>query len=204
MISLPSTTRRLQAHIVNSLAAFLSTLGATLGRGQDIHHAGLSTLRPATRLLMIGLIVWIGLVLTITVTAILSVKISTLNFSEWFGGRASAAPSSQVRTSASLENILQRPLFSRIRQSAVAPTATLVSPLPQPGGLDQNFTLKGVFISGELAKAFLISAQKPLGVWVQTNEEIAGWRVASVKPDHILLEARNERLVIPLFNGVAR
>jgi len=71
--------------------------------------------------------------------------------------------------------------------------------------LDQNIILKGVFMSGAVAKAFLISAQNPLGVWAQVNDEVAGWRVLAVKPGEVLLEAQNENLVIPLqINGTAK
>jgi hypothetical protein len=74
-----------------------------------------------------------------------------------------------------------------------------------PVRLDQNITLKGVFMNGALAKAFLTSAQNPVGVWVQANEEIAGWRVVAVKQDQVLLDAQNEKLVIPLaVNGGAK
>jgi len=64
--------------------------------------------------------------------------------------------------------------------------------------------LKGVFINGASAKAFLTSTQNPLGVWVAVNEEIAGWRVVTIQPDQVLLDAQNEKLVIPLINGSAR
>ncbi|MGA7998217.1 MAG: hypothetical protein WCA28_25425 [Bradyrhizobium sp.] len=64
--------------------------------------------------------------------------------------------------------------------------------------LDHDITLRGVFINLPQAKAFLTSAQNPLGIWVQTGEEIAGWRVAAVKPDQVLLEAPTEKLAVPL------
>jgi hypothetical protein len=71
-------------------------------------------------------------------------------------------------------------------------------PLPQPVTLDQGITLKGVFINGELAKAFLISAQNPLGTWVEANAEIEGWRVVAIKPDEVVLDGQNQKLVVPL------
>jgi hypothetical protein len=74
-------------------------------------------------------------------------------------------------------------------------------PPPQPSGLDQNITLKGVFIGGGLAKAFLISSQNPLGVWVQPSEEIAGWRVVAVQPDQVQLSGQGENLIVPLSVG---
>jgi hypothetical protein len=174
-----------------------------LGRAELPGRGELAGLRPATRVLIAGLTVWIGLVGLATVIGVASLEISTMSLPAWFGARASASSSTEIRSPAGFENILQRPLFSRSRQAASVAIST--PPPPLPATLDQNFTLKGVFINGALAKAFLTSAQNPLGVWVQTNEEIAGWRVVAVKPDQVLLDAQNEKLVIPLtVNGGAK
>jgi hypothetical protein len=56
--------------------------------------------------------------------------------------------------------------------------------------------LRGVFISGNVAKAFLVSAQNPAGAWAQTNEEIAGWRVIEIRPDAVLLGGSGQRLAV--------
>jgi hypothetical protein len=174
-----------------------------LGRAELPSRWALDGLRPATRLLIVGLTAWIGLVGLVTVIAVASVAISTMSFPAWFGSRASASPSTEIRSAAGFENILLRPLFSRSRQAAVAPTVSASPSLPVT--LDQGITLKGVFINGAMAKAFLTSAQNPVGVWVQVDEEIAGWRVVAVKPDQVLLDAQNEKLVIPLsINGGAK
>ena len=69
--------------------------------------------------------------------------------------------------------------------------------LPTPT-LDQGITLKGVFVNEGFAKAFLLTTQNPVGVWVQVNEEINGWRVAVVSPDQVVLEGQNQKLVVPL------
>jgi hypothetical protein len=53
-------------------------------------------------------------------------------------------------------------------------------------------------MSDGFAKAFLITSQNPLGVWVQVNAEIDGWRVAAVAPGQVILEGENEKLAIPL------
>jgi hypothetical protein len=149
------------------------------------------------------LTMWIGLVGFATVIAVASVEMSTMNLPGWLDARASASPSVETRSTAGFENILQRPLFSRSRQAASAKVPTMPPSLPVR--LDQNITLKGVFMNGALAKAFLTSAQNPVGVWVQANEEIAGWRVVAVKQDQVLLDAKNEKLVIPLaVNGGAK
>jgi hypothetical protein len=203
--ALPLATQRLFAHIVSSpRRSFASRAAMILGRAELPGRGELAALRPATRFLMVGLTVWIGLVGLATVLAVASVEMSTMSLPAWFGAPASASPSIEIRSAAGFENILQRPLFSRSRQAAAPAVATLPS-LPVPVTLDQNITLRGVFMNGALAKAFLTSAQNPLGVWVQANEEIAGWRVVAVQHDQVLLDAQNEKLVIPLaVNGRAK
>ena len=203
--SLALATQRLFAHIVSSpRRSFASRVAVILGRAELPGRGELAGLRPATRFLIVGLTVWIGLVGLATVIAVASVEMSTMNLPAWLGTRASASPSVETRSAAGFENILQRPLFSRSRQAASAKVPTMPPP-SLPVRLDQNITLKGVFMNGALAKAFLTSAQNPVGVWVQANEEIAGWRVVAVKQDQVLLDAQNEKLVIPLaVNGGAK
>jgi hypothetical protein len=201
--SLPLATERLFAHIPHSpRRSFASLVAMILGRAELPGREELAELRPATRVLIVGLTAWIGLVGLATIIAVASVKVSTLSLPAWFGARASASPNTEIRLAGGFENILQRPLFSRSRQggSVTVPTAP-----PPPAVLDQNIALKGVFMNGALAKAFLTSAQEPLGLWVQVNGEIAGWRLVGVKPDQVLLDAPNEKLVVPLnVNGAAR
>jgi hypothetical protein len=202
--SLALATQRLFTHIVRSpRRSFASRVAVILGRAELPGRGELAGLRPATRFLIVGLTVWIGLVGFATVIAVASVEMSTMNLSAWLDARASASPSVETRSAAGFENILQRPLFSRSRQAASAKVPTMPPSLPVR--LDPNITLKGVFMNGALAKAFLTSAQNPVGVWVQANEEIAGWRVVAVKQDQVLLDAQNEKLVIPLaVNGGAK
>jgi len=203
-MSLPLATQRLFAQLVGSPRRSLaSRLAAVLGRVEFPRRAELAGLRPATRFLIVGLAAWVGLAGLTTVIAVVSVEISAMSFPAWFGGRASASPSNGIRPPSGFENILQHPLFSRSRQGA-AVTVSVAPPPPPPVMMDQSIALKGVFINGASAKAFLTSTQNPLGVWVAVNEEIAGWRVVTIQPDQVLLDAQNEKLVIPLINGSAR
>ena len=201
MTSLPLATQRLFAHIVGSpRRSFAFTM---LGRAELPGRAELAGLRPATRLLIVGLAGWICLIGLVTVVAIACVEMSGLSLPGWFGFRTSATSNTAVHSPAGFESILSRPLFSRNRQDAAAAVPT--APPPPAVMLDQNIILKGVFMSGAVAKAFLISAQNLLGVWAQVNDEVAGWRVLAVKPGEVLLEAQNENLVIPLqINGTAK
>lgn len=199
--ALPLVAQRRLARIVSSPRGVVaSRLAAVLGRAELPGRAELAALRPATRALIAGLTAWIGLVGLVTVIAVVSVELSAISFPAWFGARASASASSEVRSRTGFENIVQRPLFSRSRQAAVAAVVSAPPPAPPPPPvtLDQGITLKGVFMSEGLAKAFLISTQNPMGTWVEANAEIEGWRVVSIKPDEVVLDGQNQKLVVQL------
>lgn len=198
MPSLASALRRLFEKAVQ--IPDLPKLAALLGFKDVPGPAEYAQLRPATRLLLIGLSGWIVLVAAVTLVAVTSVEMSTISFPTWFSaGTVARVP--QARARVGYENIVQRPLFSRSRQAAMVAKAEAPAP-PAPVQLDQNFSLKGVFINGAKAKAFLTTSQQPLGTWVGRNEELGGWKVVSVKPDQVILDNQNQRLVIPLsING---
>ena len=174
-----------------------SRLAAMLGRADLPSRSELTALRPATRFLILGFVAWIGLVGAMTLSAVISLEFSTVTAPAWFGRSSPAAKVSNARAAAGFENIVQRPLFSRNRQGFVAPEPAAAAPPPM-ATLDAGITLKGVFMSDGVAKAFLVSAQNPLGVWVQASGQIDGWRVAAVTPDHVVLEGQNEKLMVPL------
>ena len=204
MISLPLAKQHLSGRIAGSVQhRFVSWITDMLGCAELPGRAEFARLRPATRVLIAALAAWIGVVGLATAVAVGSVEASGVSLPAWLGSRPPASASAEANPQASFENILQRPLFSRSRQGV---TVAVPIPPPQPATmLDQNITLKGVFMSGVLAKAFLTSAQAPLGVWVQPNDEIAGWRVVAVTPDRVLLDGRNEKLVIQLnINGTVK
>jgi hypothetical protein len=174
-----------------------SRLAAMLGRADLPSRSELTALRPATRFLILGFVAWIGLVGAMTLSAVISLEFSTVTAPAWFGRSSPAAKVSNARAAAGFENIVQRPLFSRNRQGFVAPEPAAAAPPPM-ATLDAGITRKGVFMSDGVAKAFLVTAQNPLGVWVQVSGQIDGWRVAAVTPDHVVLEGQNEKLMVPL------
>ena len=173
---------------------------AMLGRTDLPSRGELLALRPATRVLILGFGVWIGLVGVVTISALISLEKSRVTAPAWLGGNAQAAKASSSRTAAGFENIVQRPLFSRNRQGFV-PAEPVAAPPPAMATLDPGITLKGVFMSDGVAKAFLLSAQNPLGVWVEVNGQIDGWRVAGLTPEHVILEGQGDRLTVPLHAG---
>lgn len=200
MTSFSMTTQRLFAYVGSPRRSVEQRLAAMLGRAELPGRGEIGGLRPLTRFSIVALIAWIGLVGVVTVVALASVEMSTMDFPNWFAARASTSPGNDTRPPSTYENILQRPLFSRSRQAA-APAQVYSAPPSPLMVLDHGLVLKGVLINGPLAKAFLTSAQNPLGTWVRASDEIAGWRVVAVKPDQVVLDGQNEKLAIPLSNS---
>ncbi len=196
----PLQPRKLLTGVKSGSGELVSRLASLLDRPDFPGRAEFAGLRPAMRFLMIALAAWIGLIVLATIFAVAAAEMSTISVPGWLSAPASASTRNEIRPSAGFEAILQRPLFSRSRRAA---TAVVAEPPPPPAAmttLDQGITLKGVYINGAMAKAFLISAQDPLGIWVQTDEEIAGWRVVAIGPEQVLLNSQSERL--ELFLGV--
>jgi hypothetical protein len=171
-----------------------------LGRQELPQRSEFAQLRPGLRLLVIGLAGWVGLVAVVTIIGIVSVEISTMSGPAWLSDRASSAATADLGSRVGFENISQRPLFSRSRRAvAVVQAQPAVIPSSPQQVRDQNLKLKGVFLNGEMAKAFVTSTESPFGSWVALNGEIGGWRVASVTSDQVVLNGNEEKLVIPLI-----
>lgn len=181
-----------------------SGIAALLGRSELPSFGEVAALRPATRVLLAGFSGGIILAFLITVAAVVSVEMSAVSLPEWLGPPSSAARGAAARPPASLENILQRPLFSRSRQGVTLAPAPVPAAAPTAVLLDQDIMLKGVFINGALAKAFMLSSQNPLGAWVQAGEAISGWKVLGVQPDYVLLEGQGEKRAVQLHAGSAK
>jgi hypothetical protein len=193
-----SLAQMVQLRLAGSPRQFAaSRLAAMLWRADLPSRSELAALRPATRVLILGFAAWIALVGAMTLSAVISLELSTVTAPTWFGGSGPAAKASETRAAAGFENIVQRPLFSRNRQGFVAAEPAVAPPSPM-ATLDAGITLKGVFMSDGVAKAFLVTAQNPVGVWVQVNGQIDGWRVAAVTPEHVVLEGQSEKLTVPL------
>jgi hypothetical protein len=179
-----------------------SRLAAMLGRTELPGRDELAALQPASRVLLVGLAAWIAMVGVVTLVAVAWVELSTMSLPAWFDPRGTASAAVKSRSHASFDNIVRRPLFSRVRQVAVATPVALPPPPPPPPSmaLDRGITLKGVFINGVQAKAFLVSPQNPMGAWMQAGDNFAGWKVVSLKPDEVVLEGQNEKLAVSLSN----
>jgi hypothetical protein len=175
-------------------------LAAWLGRKELPSRTELASLRPAQRALIAGLAGWIALVGLVVIAALISVHLSRFSTPAWLGGDRRAPPTGEGRVMLAFDNIVQRPLFSRSRQVVVAPPPSIpvALPPPQPAVLDAAITLKGVFMSDGVAKAFLLTTGNPVGTWVEADGEINGWRVVGISPGEVVLDGQNQRLVLPL------
>ena len=192
-----SLAQMVQLRLAGSPRQFAaSRLAAMFGRTDLPSRSELAALRPATRVLILGFAAWIALVGAMTLSAVISLELSTVTAPTWFGRSGPVAKASEARAAAGFENIVQRPLFSRNRQGFVA--AEPAAAPPPMATLDAGITLKGVFMSDGVAKAFLVTAQNPVGVWVQVNGQIDGWRIAAVTAEHVVLEGQGDKLTVPL------
>jgi hypothetical protein len=162
----------------------------------------LRNLPGTTRLLLVGLIGCCGLAVVASVTAVAAIEIAAQRAAPG----AAQDPGAIKLARSDGEAVLQRPVFSRSRQAArpviaspqVAPPPP---PLPALAARDSEVRLKGVFMNAPLVKAFLISAQNPLGAWVKPEEVFGGWKVVAVQPSEIELEGGGERLRVALGAG---
>jgi Type II secretion system protein C len=201
-VASPGATRGRLAGAARNLVA--SWMAALLGRVQLPGMGELAALRPPTRALLVGFTGWIVLVVLVTLAAVVSLEMSAVSMPEWLGVPSSASRVAAVRSPVHVEDIVQRPLFARSRQGTVQAAVPLQALPPSPATLDRDVTLKGVFISGSVAKAFLLSRQNPLGLWVQAGEDIAGWNVMEVQPDQVILQGEGEKWVVQRNVGGAK
>jgi hypothetical protein len=163
----------------------------------------LTKLPRGTRLVLLALMAWSGVAAAASLAGLVAIEVA---------GRSAAAGAATEPRAGKLERsggeaILQRPIFSRTRQPALAVVALPQAPPPPPAALppiaarDSAVRLKGVFMSSPFVKAFLISAQNPGGAWVKPEELFGGWKLVAVRPSEIELESGGERVTVLLGEG---
>ena len=154
--------------------------------------------QPATKLLLGGLACWIGLVVVLTLLGG-----TVFEFSAWKPGwnGAGSVDASPARVAPkTYDNITQRPVFSRIRNPSVpAPVQQPDAPQTQAAStLERGVVLKGVFMSAPTAKAFIISAHNPTGIWLQSGDQVGGWKVVNITPVEVQLQAPGDQMALQL------
>ena len=162
----------------------------------------LTRLPAATRAGLYGLMGWSCVVVAAVLTGLLGIEMAARSATPVAAREARMARLEHSNANA----ILQRPVFARTRQAAVAAIARPQAPPPLPPpppspaltARDSDLRLRGVFMNAPMAKAFLISAQNPAGAWVKPQEVFGGWKLVAVRPSEIELESGGERRTIPL------
>ncbi|WP_426413274.1 hypothetical protein [Bradyrhizobium ganzhouense] len=158
----------------------------------------LMRLPAATRLALFALISWSGLAAAATACALIAIESSARSAAATSAGGASGVTKLERGNG---EAILQRPVFARTRQAMLPVLALPQTPSlpagPPPALRDTGLRLTGVFINSPTTKAFLTSAQRPVGSWVQPDEMFGGWKLVAVRPNEIEVEADGERVVVP-------
>ncbi|MCG2632370.1 hypothetical protein L6654_37790 [Bradyrhizobium sp. WYCCWR 13023] len=197
MMTLPSTAPRWFSPVKNLVQqAIAMCTFRLLGRSGLPTLQELVGLRGPVRVLVAGLSIWIGLVGFVLIAAMVWVELSTISLPAWLRSTGVRGRNAESRVSQDFSNIMQRPLFLRSRQVVEPPPEAPTSPPITPAGPDMSIVLRGVFINGDVAKAFLISSSNPAGIWAQTNEEVAGWRVMEIQPGQVLLGGYGQHMAV--------
>ena len=185
----------------NSRSGLVPANAIKVLRGQIPSYRELQSVAPLRRAFLLGLIVLTAFIAIAPIVAIVSLEIAIAGQSAPGSRGGGTLTGREGQGVVSYDNILQRPLFSRSRQAVAlaAPQPVVDTPAPPARAmLDPSVALRGVFMSGERAKAFLTSSDNPVGLWIGVNEQWSGWRLAEIKPNEIVLEAEGERQTLPL------
>ena len=157
---------------------------AGAGRGGRL-GAAWAGLPPGPRVAAVALAVWMALAVSLVGGDILGGGEGDTRAAP---GMATAGPNLPAPA---LEAIAQRPLFSVTRRPDAPPPA-MAQATPPPPPRDRRITLKGVYIDGAQAKAFVVSAEQPDGAWVSAGGRVGPWRVAAVSAERVRFEAEGE------------
>jgi hypothetical protein len=170
-------------------------------RDQIPSRRELMSVAPLRRGLLFGLAALTAVAVALPIVAIVSLELAIASQSALGGSNGRASQGRENRGAGIYENVLQHPLFSRNRQALAVAAPPVIGEAPAPPTrtmLDPSVALRGIFMNGERAKAFLTSSDNPVGVWIALNEQWSGWRLSDVKPNEIVLEADGERQTLQL------
>jgi len=89
--------------------------------------------------------------------------------------------------------INDRPLFKPDRKPVTTAAETAAAPAPPP-----TVSLIGVIIDGQRQLAMLRVPESPLAVSASVGDEVQGWRVTAVYPDHVVLRLNTTEITVGL------
>jgi hypothetical protein len=186
----PVMRRRTGSMLSGLVGSGVDSAALMLGVDRGRLRAEFAAMRVGSRVVLCGLLIFITCAVAATIAILVGMASSAS-----LPGDVGEPNGRDVATSAprNYDVIVARPVFSRSRQPAAAPTETMSAAV-----VDRQINLRGVFINGAVAKAYMLSPQTPLGVWRKRGEEFEGWRVEDVAPDRVTLTSQAERMIVPL------
>ena len=157
------------------------------------------SLPRATRLTILGLLGWCVLAAMATVAVAISIESPASTIVLASTNRVSAIR----RSAGAADAVVQRPLFASNRQPAT--DFAMVPQVPAAPVVVQSFgiVLRGVFMDGKTAKAYMTTAQEPTGAWVAADQMVDGWRLVAVRAQEVELEGQGRRIIVPYSTGAA-
>lgn len=149
-------------------------------------RAAWAGLPPGPRVAALALVGWMAL----------AVSLAGIDLLKGGEGEGAAAPGGAAAGPGvpppALEAITQRPLFSPARRPDAPPPTMAQAAPPPPPPRDRQISLKGIYMDGAQAKAFLVSAEQPEGAWVGAGGRVGPWRVAAISAERVRFEAEGE------------
>jgi hypothetical protein len=106
----------------------------------------------------------------------------------------------QTTATASYQEILSHPIFSRSR----TPYVLSAPPAPKPSApplvfIDPGLVLGGVMVNGAVKKAYLFQKTDKSGAWVGEGDDFVGWRVQSITADAAKLQKETHVIEVRLY-----
>jgi hypothetical protein len=106
----------------------------------------------------------------------------------------------QTTATASHQEILARPIFSRLRAPYVPSAPPAPKPSPPPAVfIDPGLVLGGVVVNGAIKKAYLFQKTDKSGAWVGEGDDFVGWRVQSITADAAKLQKETHVIEVQLY-----
>ena len=168
----------------------IDSVALMLGVDKGRLRTELAAMRAGSRIVLLGLLIFIALVAAGTFAILVGIA-SSASVTSDVTEQVEIEPAAGAQRN--YDAIVARPLFSRSRQPVAAPSETMRAAV-----VDRQISLRGVFLNGAVAKAFMLSPQTPLGAWRKRGEEFDGWRVEDVARDRVMLTSQAERMIVPL------
>lgn len=106
----------------------------------------------------------------------------------------------RAQTTATYQEILAHPIFSRSRAPYVPSAPPAPKPSPPPAVfIDPGLVLGGVMVNGAIKKAYLFQKTDKSGAWVGEGDDFIGWRVQSITAEVAKLQKDAHVIEVRLY-----